>query len=283
MGWLASISVPAVLVGFVALERWRPLRKQVEPSLGREARNLAMAAIAGLSVALVQTPLVLPLTTIVELRRIGLLKLASMPAAGETLLAVLLMDYTQYLWHVAAHKSDFLWRFHAPHHVDLDLSTTTGVRFHFGEMLLSMPFRAAQIVAFGVSPTAFAIWQTLTTVQILFHHSNLRLPLVVERWLSLLIVTPRMHGIHHSAVRAETDSNWSTIFSFYDRLHRTLRLDVPQEEIVIGVPAYRRSDEVTLGNSLSLPFGRHFHRWTRPGQKEPERAPSGRRKTDLAP
>ncbi|MDP9149339.1 MAG: sterol desaturase family protein [Myxococcota bacterium] len=282
-GWWAGLLVLAILVGLVALERWRPLRKQVEPSLRREARNLTMAVIAGLSVAVVQTPLVLPLTTMVDLRRFGLLKLVPLPAAVEALLAVMLMDYTLYLWHVATHKSGFLWRFHEAHHLDLDLSTTTATRFHFGEMLLSMPYRAAQVVVLGVSPGAFAIWQTLTTIQILFHHANLKLPFVVERWLSLVIVTPRMHGIHHSVVRAETDSNWSTIFSFYDRLHGTLRLNVPQDAIVIGVPAYRRSEEVTLWSSLALPFQRALHRWTRPGQNAPERRPSERGQTLLAP
>ena len=94
MAWSAGIAVLVALVGLFALERWRPLRKPVEPSLRREARNLTMAAIAGLSVALLQTPLVLPLTTLVDLRRIGLLKIVSMPSVVETLLAVLLMDYT---------------------------------------------------------------------------------------------------------------------------------------------------------------------------------------------
>ena len=283
MAWGGGIAVLAAFVGLFALERVQPLRKQVEPTLRREARNLAMAALAGLSVVLVQTRLLLPLTAMVDLRRVGLLKLVTLPAAVETLLAVMLMDYTLYLWHVATHKSDFLWRFHEPHHVDLDLSTTSGIRFHFGEMLLSMPVRAAQIVVFGVSPSALAIWQTLTVIQILFHHSNVRIPIAVERWLSLVIVTPRLHGVHHSTVRCETDSNWSTIFSFYDRLHGTLRLDVPQDEIAIGVPAYRRSDEVTLWNILSLPFRRSVFRWARPGQQEPERAPGTPRETRLAP
>ena len=151
MEWRAGIAVVTALIGFVALERSRPLRKQVEPSLRREVRNLTMASVAGLCVALVQTPLVLPLTILVDARRVGLLKLVPLPPVVETLIAVMLMDYTLYLWHVLTHKSDFLWRFHAAHHVDLDLSTTTAIRFHFGEMLLSMPFRAAQIVVLGVS------------------------------------------------------------------------------------------------------------------------------------
>ncbi|GAC1572433.1 MAG: hypothetical protein NVS3B20_04330 [Polyangiales bacterium] len=144
----------SALIVLVVLERSRPLRKQVEPSLRREARNLTMAAIAGLIVVLVQTPLVLPLTTMVSFGRVGLLKRASMPAAVETLLAVLLMDYTLYLWHVATHKIDFLWRFHEAHHLDLDLSA---VRVHQGTDYFHWPCRFFPQAT--SAPTAYSnIW-----------------------------------------------------------------------------------------------------------------------------
>ncbi|CAN5812498.1 hypothetical protein BH09MYX1_BH09MYX1_46990 [soil metagenome] len=273
--WLPRLlQAPAVVAAFVVLvvvERRRPLRQPPDRPLRHNARNLALAALAAACVGVVQGPLVLPLTGLVERRRFGVLKLVRLPRAVELVLAVVLMDYTLYLWHRLTHESEFLWRFHAAHHTDLALSATTGIRFHFGELLLSMPFRAAQIVVIGVSPEAFSIWQTLTTMQILFHHSNVRLPVQLERWLSLVLVTPRMHGIHHSIVRRETDSNFSTIFAFFDRLHRTLRLNVPQDEVSIGIPAYRRSDEVTLWKTLALPFRRAFHRWTKPGQSTPTR------------
>jgi sterol desaturase/sphingolipid hydroxylase (fatty acid hydroxylase superfamily) len=272
--WAYGALALAGFIGLVVLERRRPLRRRVEDPNRHDARNLAMAAIAGVSIVLVQTPFVLPLTRVVERRRVGLLKLMPMPAAFETLLAIALMDYTLYLWHYLTHTNAFLWRFHEAHHIDLDVSATTGIRFHFGELVLSMPFRAAQVIVIGVSPRAFSVWQNLTTAQILFHHSNVRLPVSLERWLSMVIVTPRMHGIHHSRVRRETDSNWSTIFSVFDRLHGTLRLDVPQDALSIGVPAYEHAAEVTLWRSLTLPFRRALHVWTKPGQPAPDREPS---------
>jgi sterol desaturase/sphingolipid hydroxylase (fatty acid hydroxylase superfamily) len=281
--WVGGALALAGFVGLIALERRRPLRRRVESPNRHDARNLAMAAIAGVSIALVQTPLVVPVVRFVERRRVGLLKLVPMPAALETLLAIALLDYTLYLWHYLTHTNAFLWRFHEAHHIDLDVSTTTGIRFHFGELLLSMPFRAAQVIVIGVSPRAFSIWQNLTTAQILFHHSNVRLPIGMERWLSMLIVTPRMHGIHHSKVRRETDSNWSTIFSVFDRLHGTLRLDVPQDELSTGVPAYEHAAEVTLSRSLTLPFRRVLHVWTKPGQPAPVRKPSRIAATTLVP
>jgi sterol desaturase/sphingolipid hydroxylase (fatty acid hydroxylase superfamily) len=87
-----------------------------------------------------------------------------------------------------------------------------------------------------------------------FHHSNTRLPRGFENLLNKLIVTPRMHGIHHSVKREQTDSNYSVIFSFWDRLHKTARLKVPQEQVVIGVPAYSDKKELTIGFLLKLPF-----------------------------
>lgn len=269
--WLNVALVGGALGALLIFERRRPLRKQTQNGLQRDARNLTIAAIAGASTALAQGPFVLPLARRVERRRWGLLNAARVPEPLKTLLAVALMDYTLYVWHYLTHKSRFLWRFHEAHHVDLDLSTTTAIRFHFGELVLSVPWRMGQVLAIGVSPRAFSIWQTTTMLAILFHHSNLRLPLQVEKWLSRILVTPRMHGIHHSVVKGETDSNWSTIFSFSDRLHGTLRLNVPQDEITIGVPAYRDERDVTLRNTLALPFRRQLSTWTRPGQAAPER------------
>ena len=96
---------------------------------------------------------------------------------------------------------------------------------------------------------------------ILFHHSNIRLPLAIERTLARVVVTPRMHGIHHSIVERETDSNWETIFSLSDYLHRTVRLNVPQQAIDIGIPAFRRAEEVRLGRLLRMPFAVQRTSW----------------------
>jgi sterol desaturase/sphingolipid hydroxylase (fatty acid hydroxylase superfamily) len=140
------------------------------------------------------------------------------------------------------------------HHVDLDLDASTALRFHFGELAVSIPWRAAQIVAIGVTPEALAVWQNALLVSILFHHSNVKLPLEIERAMSRVFVTPRMHGIHHSIVPEETNSNWSSGLTVWDWLHGTLRLNVPQREIAIGVAAYRSPEDVTLRESLELPF-----------------------------
>ena len=248
----------------VLLERKRPLRRSTESKLVRNARNLAVAAAGGVALRMLEAPVADRLSKLVERRRWGLLKLARLPVWLEIPLAVVLMDYTLYLWHVLTHRSPFLWRFHVVHHADLDLDTTTAIRFHFGELTISVAWRSAQIALLGVGPAALSAWQTALFVSVLFHHSNVRLPADVERRLVRFVVTPRMHGIHHSIVREETDSNWSSGLTIWDRLHGTLRLDVPQEQIVIGVPAFRAPEQVTLGKALALPFVEQPESWQLP-------------------
>jgi sterol desaturase/sphingolipid hydroxylase (fatty acid hydroxylase superfamily) len=259
--WLSGALVLGAFGALVWLERRRPLRVERESKLARSARNLAVATVGAVALRLTEAPLAESLTALVERRRWGLLKLARLPVWLEVAGAVVLLDYTLYLWHVLTHRVPGLWRFHVVHHIDLDLDTTTALRFHFAELLISVPWRAAQILVLGVSPLAFSVWQTLLMLSILFHHSNVRLPVELERRLNLFLVTPRMHGIHHSSLEEETNSNWSSGLTLWDRLHGTLRLDVPQDEIEIGVPAYQDPREVGLTNILALPFGEERPTW----------------------
>ena len=216
--------------------------------------NVAVAAAGALTLQVVQKPLVGRLARLVERRRWGVLQRLPLPRWLETLLGILLLDYSLYLWHVLLHRMSVLWRFHVVHHSDLDLDATTALRFHFGELALSIPWRAAQVLLIGVRPQVLQLWQQATLASIVFHHSNLRLPPGLERWLVWVVVTPRMHGIHHSIIEAETNSNWSSGLTLWDRLHGTLRLGVPQDAITIGVPAYRDPEELVLGRIFAMPF-----------------------------
>lgn len=261
------IGIPLAAGTFGALwwlENRRALRPAVESRAVRSSRNLAVAALSGVALSLSEMPVAKRLTELVERKNLGLLKLVRLPRWLETILAVALLDYTLYIWHVLTHRVPWLWRFHIVHHVDLDLDASTALRFHFAEMLVSVVWRAGQIVTIGVSPLSFAVWQAFLFPSILFHHSNVRLPLSLERKLNRLIVTPRLHGIHHSAVRVETDSNWSSGLTVWDRLHGTFKTDVSQSEIIIGVPAYQNPDEVVLPKILKMPFERQKPSWQLP-------------------
>jgi sterol desaturase/sphingolipid hydroxylase (fatty acid hydroxylase superfamily) len=175
------------------------------------------------------------MTHAVERNRWGLLKRYRLPRWLEAILAVALMDYTLYAWHVLTHRVPLLWSLHSWHHEDRDLDASTALRFHFAELVLSTPWRTMQVWVIGVSPLSLSIWQTLLMISILFHHSNINIPPEAERRIGMFVVTPRMHGIHHSVVESERNSNWSSGLAAWDILHGTRRLDVDQDRIVIGL------------------------------------------------
>lgn len=254
MRWIGGFLIFGAFTVLTVLEKKRPLRRQIEPKWLNFSRDLAIASTAAGAVALLEKPVTGKLTRLVDEKRFGLLKIFRLPETLESAFAVILLDYTLYLWHVLTHKLPFLWRFHKVHHADLDLTAATAVRFHFGEMTISVLFRAGQILLIGVSPKALKIWQNLLLLSVFFHHSNVRLPVRFEKTLQKLIVTPRLHGIHHSIVEDEMNSNWSSGLTVWDYLHKTFRDDVPQEEIIIGITEHLSREKITLPKMLAEPF-----------------------------
>jgi sterol desaturase/sphingolipid hydroxylase (fatty acid hydroxylase superfamily) len=250
------IALALLVTALYVLERFRPLRAPVEPGPRRILRNLAIAALTAGSLAVTERPLLDRLIRKAERDRLGLIPELGLPPFPSLVIALVLLDYTLYVWHILLHRLPLLWRLHLPHHVDLDLDVSTALRFHFGEFIASIPWRIAQVIFIGVSSRALALWRGLTFAEVAFHHANLRLPLKWERRIALVIVTPRLHGIHHSVVQAERNSNFSSGLTIWDRLHGTLRTGTDREAIAIGVPPYREPDDVTLSRTLKLPFVR---------------------------
>jgi sterol desaturase/sphingolipid hydroxylase (fatty acid hydroxylase superfamily) len=244
-GWMA---------GLIWWERKRALRRVVDSKLRRDVRNLVIAGLAGIAVQFLEMPVGLELARHAEERHSGLVQ--RFPVAGflKSVLAIALLDYTLYLWHVFTHRVPLLWRFHQVHHIDREMDASTALRFHFGEITISVAFRAAQVFLIGPSPFDFAAWQIFVFISILFHHSNVRLPLVWERRLARIVMTPRLHSIHHSIDPEQVNSNWSSGLTVWDWLHGTLRTDVPQDRIVIGVPGFRNDVHQRLRNVLMVPF-----------------------------
>jgi sterol desaturase/sphingolipid hydroxylase (fatty acid hydroxylase superfamily) len=261
--WIAVATVAGTFFVLLLIETWWPLRRSRESRLRRVARNLATAGIGFAIWELLAIPILLPVSRWTMEQNFGLLNWLSLTGWLRMAAALVLLDYTLWFWHWANHRVGFFWRFHSVHHVDRDMDASTALRFHFGELGLSILYRALQVAVLGVDPRSVAVWQMLLFVSILFHHSNTRLPLAVERVLVRVIVTPRMHGIHHSDFQNETNTNWSSLLSAWDYLHRTIRLDVPQGAISIGLPAYDNPRKVTLGKILALPFRRRGNDWVR--------------------
>lgn len=259
--WGAAVVAFALAV--FALERRFPLRRAKRPLAGRLLTNLTIAAIAFGTVAITVRPAVEAVLGWTGRSSIGLTQSAAIPPLIRPILAFLLMDLTFYWWHRANHRILLLWRFHNVHHIDPDLDVSTAFRFHFGELAFSSAFRVVQIGLIGPSVGSFLLYETFFQAVALFQHSNVRLPIRAERLLVRLIVTPRMHGIHHSQVMTEANSNYSIVLSFWDRLHRTLGLNVPQDAIDIGIPGYAEAGDNSLGNALLAPFRAQRNYWRR--------------------
>jgi sterol desaturase/sphingolipid hydroxylase (fatty acid hydroxylase superfamily) len=123
----------------------------------------------------------------------------------------------------------------------------------------------------GISFATFAVYEVIFQANTLFHHSNLRLPIRVERWLNKILVTPRMHGIHHSQVQRETNSNFGVVFPWWDRLHKTLGLDIAQSKIEIGIPGYASPADNNLCRTFIMPFIKQRDYWRKSDGSTPSR------------
>lgn len=262
-----AYGAPVLAVLFVllfVLESKYQLRKRVQGRWKRVVINFVVSIPAFLLLRLLLIPVMVWLAVKNQSWQLGLNYLYDIAPIAEGAIAFLLLDYSNYLWHILLHKLPILWRFHLVHHCDLDLDITTAFRFHFGELVGSVIFRGAAVVLIGASPLVVLIYEIAFEAATQFHHSNLKMPFRLEKMLNFVVVTPRMHGIHHSMVKRETDSNYAIIFSIWDRLHRTVRLNVRQDRIITGVPSYADAHELTVGRLFKLPFTK-IRPWTNAG------------------
>lgn len=268
---------PLMMLAFGTLlwVQWRsPLRRQRLSTVRRVVRNIGVSVPMFVFFRLLLVPVPLLTALWAEQHQTGLLH---WPQSTQGIwqwvqggLGFLLFDYSYYWWHQATHYWPTFYRFHNVHHTDLDMDVSTAIRFHFSDMIVGTVFRALVVLVFGIGFWTALVYEGVFELATQFHHSNTRLPQRVERMLNYLIVTPRMHGIHHSIVRDEFNSNWGTVFSIWDRLHGTHRMDIPQEAVDIGVPAYRDEKELTFGQLLKMPFGPQRD-WRLPNGEEPKR------------
>ena len=261
MAYFTALILPAVFILLMLAEQVVPLRQKTRPLFRRLVKNLILTAAVFLVGSLVVKNAGLGMSEWTAERGFGLVFLVPFPKWCRVAIGILLMDLTFYYWHRANHRIRLLWRFHNVHHIDPDLDVSTAFRFHFVEIAYSSVFRVFQVLLIGVDPLTYAIYETVFAVETMLHHSNVRLPLELERWLNKVIVTPRMHGVHHSAVGPETNSNYGVIFPWWDRLSRTLVLNVPQSSIRIGVPGYLEVQDNRFWNLLIMPFIRQKRYW----------------------
>jgi len=251
-----------VFLGMIAvMALWEVAVPRRARGLPRRARWVGNIGIVVLNTILVR--LLFPLAVVGfalqgEARGWGVLALAPIPGWLLVVIGVIALDLVIYAQHVLFHAVPALWRLHRMHHADLDFDFTTGVRFHPIEILLSVGLKFLAVAALGAPALAVLIFEILLNATSLFNHGNVALPRALDAVLRWVVVTPDMHRVHHSAVRAETDSNFGFSLPWWDRLFGTYK---PQPEaghdaMTIGLPQFRDPSEQRLDRMLSQPFRR---------------------------
>jgi len=217
-------------------------------------RNVALALINSSLTAVVFVGLWTAAAVWAGRTAFGLLNWTHCPPLWHAAAAVLALDFWTYWWHRLNHRVPFLWRFHRAHHSDARMDVTTASRFHIGEILFSNCLRIPLILLLGIQLWEIVLYETALLAVIQFHHANIGLPRKVDQLLRCFIVTPALHKVHHSRWQPETDSNYSSVLSVWDRLFRSFRLRDDPRTIQFGLDDFSRPEHETLSGILRTPF-----------------------------
>jgi sterol desaturase/sphingolipid hydroxylase (fatty acid hydroxylase superfamily) len=254
-----AIRLVAFAAVFLAMALWEVLAPRRPWAVGRAARwpsNLAMVAVDAIAVRLLIPTAAVGVALIAAARGLGLFHWLGWPAWLAGLVGFVMLDLVIYGQHVVFHRVPWLWRLHRMHHADLDIDVTTGLRFHPIEILISMGIKIAIVALFGIPAAAVLAFEVVLNATSMFNHSNAALPVSLDRLVRLVVVTPDMHRVHHSAVRAETDSNFGFNLPWWDWLFGTYRRApaAGHHGVTIGLPIFRDRAELRLDRLLTQPF-----------------------------
>lgn len=235
-----------------------PRRAQRLPRTRRWPHNLGILVLDAALVRVLFPVAAVGVALWAEAAGFGLLHWLQAPGLVAVPVAVVLLDLAIWAQHLVFHHVPALWRLHRMHHTDTELDVTTALRFHPVEIVLSMLIKMAVVAALGAPAVAVVLFEVLLNACAMFSHGNVRLPAGIERRLRLVLVTPEMHRVHHSAIRAETDSNFGFCLSVWDRLFRTHVAQPAAGHLgmTIGLDAFRDAEEARLDRLLTQPFRR---------------------------
>ena len=212
-----------VFLSLGACEGSAPRRALSVSKRVRWINNLGIVLIDSVAVRYLLPVAALGMAFMCRDRGWGLLNNIHLSEWAAICLSVAALDLIIYLQHVMFHSLPMLWRVHRMHHADLDFDVTTALRFHPIEIILSAVIKIAAVVLIGAPPASVLIFEILLNATAMFNHSNLRIPLAVDRALRLFVVTPDMHRVHHSIIPDETNSNFGFNLPWWDRLLGTYR------------------------------------------------------------
>lgn len=255
---LRPATAAVVLVVLLAWESLAPFLRLFTGGdrLRHGVRNFALSLVNAGATALFSTALWLAAAGWAEGRNVGLLHWLDWPAPARLAAAFLGFDLWMYWWHRLNHRVPFLWRFHRTHHSDPAMDVTTAGRFHPGEILLSSLLRVPVIVLLGLHLWELAAYELAMFTVVQVHHANIAFPPWLERMLRLVIVTPQMHKVHHSRWQPETDSNYASLFSWWDRVFRSFRLRADPHAIRFGLDDFDQPRDQSVGGLLATPWRR---------------------------
>lgn len=216
--------------------------------------NLSFGIFNVLSVSLLFSSLTVFISRWSEFNHYGLTHWMNLSPFISGCAAFILFDCWMYVWHRINHKVPFFWRFHRMHHTDLTVDSTTAFRFHTGEIILSSIMRLAVIPLIGMNLKFLMLYEICLQPVIILHHSNLAIPEKWDRIFRFLVVTPNMHRVHHSQIKKETNSNYASIFSVWDRLGKTFQKRSDFTNLVFGLPEFTLPSFQSLMGMLKTPF-----------------------------
>ncbi len=250
---VAFVLAFVVMAGWELVAPWRAMARRAP----RWRTNLGLAVLDAVAVRLVLPVGAVGVALFAAQRGWGLFPRLPLPAWVAGTLAVLILDLAIYAQHAVFHAVPWLWRFHRVHHADEHLDASTGVRFHPGEAILSLAWKAAVILALGASASAVFAFELLLNLSSLFNHGNVALPRRLEPLARWLLVTPAMHRIHHSTDRTDHDSNFGFSLPWWDRLFGTYRGEaVAGEQMHFGLTETAGEPTDSLPWALRRPFAR---------------------------
>ena len=245
-----------VFVLLAASEKFWPRRPLTVSKTERWCGNLTIILMNNLLVILVFPLAPFGIAVMAQNSGWGLFNQIKLSGPLEIAASLLLLDLVIYLQHRMFHRVRVFWRIHRMHHTDLDLDVSSGIRFHPLEITLSLVIKMLAVVVLGTPPFAVLLFEILLNATSMFSHANLRIPLAIDHWLRMALVTPDMHRVHHSVIPRETDSNFGFNLPWWDRLFGTYKAQPRDghERMVIGLKEFRNLRELGLRQLLLIPF-----------------------------
>lgn len=219
---------------------------------GRRGANLGFTALSlGSNWLLASLAAVLAL----RLRPAGMMAQLQWPVWAEIAVGVVVLDFSVgYVSHRTMHMWPAMWRFHQIHHNDPFVDVTTTYRTHPVETVWRFLFAVVPIWVLGIPAQAVVIQRLLQATNGILEHANVRLWPPLDRMLSLVLVTPNIHKIHHSRAIGETNSNYANLVTLYDRLLGTYTPAARAHSVVYGLDGADPKAVASFPALLTMPF-----------------------------